>query len=88
MLPNTAEAQACHIAQRLRSDIRIAMLEAERYGPPVTVSIGVAEMEAADNQWEDVVDAADRALYQAKSEGRDRVVLCERKTICANKIPK
>lgn len=88
MLPNTAKTQACHIAQRLRSDIRIAMLESQRYGPPVTVSIGVAEMEPADNQWEDVVDAADRALYQAKSEGRDRVILCERNNICANKIPK
>lgn len=40
----------------------------------VTVSIGVAELRAGE-QLSDVLARADTALYRAKSEGRDRVVL-------------
>lgn len=39
-----------------------------------TVSAGVAEYEDAMDSMADLVAAADRALYRAKAEGRDRVV--------------
>ena len=40
----------------------------------VTVSIGVADTDCADDH-EAIMQCADRALYQAKSDGRNRVVL-------------
>ena len=39
----------------------------------ITTSIGVASYPEHGNAYQDLVEAADRALYQAKQEGRDRV---------------
>jgi diguanylate cyclase (GGDEF)-like protein len=39
----------------------------------VTVSIGVAEPAGPDTLVEDVIQAADKALYCAKERGRNRV---------------
>jgi diguanylate cyclase (GGDEF)-like protein len=43
----------------------------------ITVSIGVAEPDAAGAQPEDVIRAADQALYRAKRGGRNRVVVAD-----------
>ncbi|HEV2750202.1 MAG TPA: GGDEF domain-containing protein [Gemmatimonadales bacterium] len=40
---------------------------------PVTISIGVAEKTDRHTKWEQVVKAADRALYRAKEGGRNQV---------------
>lgn len=39
----------------------------------ITTSVGVASYPDHGNTYQDLVEAADRALYQAKQEGRDRV---------------
>lgn len=41
---------------------------------PVTVSVGVAVLTPAMETWEDLLTAADKALYEAKHTGRNRVV--------------
>ncbi len=41
----------------------------------ITISIGVATLPCHGLKAKDVVNAADAALYQAKAEGRDRVVI-------------
>ena len=77
VLPNTTLEGACHVAECVR--VAIASLEIEHHGLGegrcVTVSLGVA---AALPDHESSVDAllaaADKALYQAKQGGRDRVV--------------
>jgi diguanylate cyclase (GGDEF)-like protein len=38
------------------------------------VSVGVAVSDRADQPIDDLIIAADRALYRAKKAGRDRVV--------------
>jgi diguanylate cyclase (GGDEF)-like protein len=43
----------------------------------ITVSIGVAEPDDRGDEPEDVIRAADQALYQAKRTGRNRVVVAE-----------
>jgi diguanylate cyclase (GGDEF)-like protein len=43
----------------------------------ITVSIGVAEPEAGGADPEDVIRAADQALYRAKRSGRNRVVVAD-----------
>jgi diguanylate cyclase (GGDEF)-like protein len=41
----------------------------------VTLSIGIAAFPNPGGDWKSVLHAADRALYRAKREGRDRIVL-------------
>jgi diguanylate cyclase (GGDEF)-like protein len=42
---------------------------------PVTISIGVTEVEAADRTAETPLIRADNAMYQAKKDGRNRVCI-------------
>jgi diguanylate cyclase (GGDEF)-like protein len=39
----------------------------------LTISIGVATLQANDTTFEDVLHRADKALYRAKQKGRNRV---------------
>lgn len=75
LLPCTDEAQAGIAAERLR--VAIAEWRGEHDGVPlsVRVSIGVACAEAGDRDGLRLLERADDALYVAKREGRDRVVL-------------
>jgi len=66
-----AHAFATRFATVLR-DANAALPQGE---PPVTVSIGVAELSAHVTGHETLLVEADRALYHAKRTGRDRVVL-------------
>ncbi|HSD61816.1 MAG TPA: diguanylate cyclase [Burkholderiales bacterium] len=70
VLPSTAQGGALAMAERLRRDIAEADMDAER----VTVSIGVASFPqfGADSP-QALVEAADRALYEAKRAGRNQV---------------
>jgi diguanylate cyclase (GGDEF)-like protein len=65
-------------SRRQRAERRTSSRRA-RPGSPVetavTVSIGVAEAMPRTNSPEEVVKAADKALYAAKREGRNRVVV-------------
>ena len=71
LLPNTSSAEAAVTAERIRSTI--AALENPEIERPVTVSVGLAST-VPDGQLtlEEIVQRADRALYQAKDAGRDR----------------
>jgi diguanylate cyclase (GGDEF)-like protein len=76
VLLDGADADHAQIAaERLRR-----MIEASPYdddaGPlALTVSIGVAALTAADSGFDHLLSRADQALYRAKAEGRNRVVL-------------
>ena len=73
-LPMTDQVGAKAAAERLRTEVRASTIEAadgERL-PQVTVSIGVAVLDA-DESAQDLFARADAALYRAKGGGRDRV---------------
>ena len=68
-------AQAMLLAERLRRTIEARAIDVEDGAPvKITVSIGVAAYpEIPCKEPEDLVDAADKALYRAKAAGRNRV---------------
>ena len=71
LLPGADEEGAAQLADRLR----VALADRDISGAPglrVTASFGVAEY-AGQSNTEQLVDAADSALYRAKRAGRDRV---------------
>ena len=76
LLPRTTAAQALEIIERIRQGI--SQLAIPRDGAAairVTISIGVAVPSQARRTLDDLLAAADHALYRAKRSGRDRVVI-------------
>jgi diguanylate cyclase (GGDEF)-like protein len=76
MLPHTDLEGGRLLAERIRSalaalDIDLGNGRANR----VTASFGVAQRQVDENSYESAIRRADRALYQAKHAGRDRVCL-------------
>jgi two-component system chemotaxis family response regulator WspR len=75
LLPDTDLAGAAQVAEQLRAGIEALALPhpAAPLGH-VTASFGVAaHAPAPEDRPERLVNAADRALYRAKTEGRNRV---------------
>lgn len=65
-------------AERIRSRIReLAVLHQGQSVGVVTVSVGVAELPAHGTTPKELLEAADAALYRAKREGRDRVMVAQ-----------
>jgi two-component system cell cycle response regulator len=73
VLPGCDLAAALAQAERLREAICATPVALPNGGLPVTCSIGVACAEGA--RAETLIRYADEALYQAKAQGRNRVVL-------------
>lgn len=73
MLPQTDLHAAARMAQRLRIAVARQTLPACPDGTTVTISLGVAEWLPTEPLIDATLARADRALYQAKAEGRNRV---------------
>ncbi|HZC22810.1 MAG TPA: diguanylate cyclase [Candidatus Binatia bacterium] len=68
-------------AERIRSKLReLAILHQGKAVGLVTVSVGVAELPQHGTTPKTLLEAADAALYVAKREGRDRVVVAEERS--------
>ena len=73
ILPETGAEGAMRMAEKARSII--AARAGDVAGRNVTISMGVATFNDANSGPAELVAAADRALYQAKDDGRNRCVL-------------
>jgi two-component system, cell cycle response regulator len=76
VMPETDLAVATMVAERLRRRIAsepFAIQQGARH-LEVTISIGIAALSAADGNAATILKRADRALYRAKRDGRNRVV--------------
>lgn len=79
LLPETDAAGALVIAERLRTRIEATEDARADDGTVVrfTVSIGIATQSPADSSFDALLQRADRALYRAKDEGRNRSVVAD-----------
>jgi diguanylate cyclase (GGDEF)-like protein len=78
LLPQTRAVDAFRIAERVRAHVsRLSIYAGGTAGServPVTVSIGVAALDAGSRrELTELIAAADAALYRAKASGRDQV---------------
>jgi diguanylate cyclase (GGDEF)-like protein len=74
LLPATTGADAVALAERLCERVRNLPLQVDGMPLPLTASIGVAEWLGPHDSLTQLLGRADRALYEAKQTGRDRVV--------------
>lgn len=75
LLPETGLEAAATIAERLRRLVRAIVLDAAGRRVTFSVSVGVTQVVVSDATLEASLNRADRALYEAKATGRDRVVV-------------
>ncbi len=73
LLPRTNLDTAINIAQRICSAIAAAPFQTKSGPIPVTVSLGVTEADSHTQNIQGLLDIADKALYSAKRNGRNRV---------------
>ncbi|MCL4424004.1 MAG: GGDEF domain-containing protein [Firmicutes bacterium] len=74
LLPETTLAQAVKVAEKLRLAVKEHRFSTEKGGLQITISLGVTEAKAGDDTTT-ILERADKALYQAKTGGRDQVAV-------------
>lgn len=75
ILPNTGEEGALKVAELIRQTVFDLAISWEEHSIPLTISIGVSA-EIIDNEQHPtkLLEQADKALYRAKNDGRNRVM--------------
>ena len=72
VLPETVVEDAMKFAEIIRENIEMMSLTFDGWKIPLTVSLGVGRYHQAMNTAEDLIAAADTALYRAKANGRNQ----------------
>lgn len=75
ILPETTKRLAYELAERVRANVESSSVLIGGHHHKVTVSLGVATIPRDAFGWQALVEAADKALYQSKQSGRNRVTL-------------
>ncbi|QGG48487.1 diguanylate cyclase [Heliorestis convoluta] len=72
--PETDSHGAFELAEKLRKTIeKEPVIVSEDFKIPITASFGIAEYEGPEETTKSLLERADRALYNAKKKGRNRV---------------
>ena len=80
VLPNTDPTEAVMVADRIRFSLKQMQIphENSKAGSYVSISCGIASRKTNyTTSPKELIETADRALYQAKEQGRDRAVIAE-----------
>ena len=77
MMPATSVTEAGEMAETLRGKIHTHEFIYEGKRIPVTTSLGVAELKSDHDTSSDLIKSADKALYESKQSGRNRVTLAQ-----------
>jgi len=75
LLPDTTALTGAAVAERLREVVEATPILLNKTEIRMTISIGVTQLLPLDPDWEPILDRADEALYAAKREGRNRVMI-------------
>jgi diguanylate cyclase (GGDEF)-like protein len=75
VLPNASARAAAQIADRIRTVVERYTFLWDQQTIPVTLSVGVANLNGTTKDGQALMQAADAALYEAKRSGRNRVVV-------------
>jgi diguanylate cyclase (GGDEF)-like protein len=76
ILPFTTKSDAYVIAERIRRDVAEIRFMGENIPSDqwLTISLGVAEFPTDANTIDELIDKADKAMYQAKARGKNRII--------------
>jgi diguanylate cyclase (GGDEF)-like protein len=75
LLPETGSESTLEVAERIRCAIANDPVEMKGQSIPVSASIGMATYDPTrTTDWEQLLNEADKALYRAKTGGRNRVI--------------
>ncbi|GIU52429.1 MULTISPECIES: sensor domain-containing diguanylate cyclase [Shewanella] len=74
LLPNNNASQAHDLADKIRESVAAKNIKVNGSDINITISCGVAEYRKTETP-EELINRADIALYQAKEQGRNQVVL-------------
>ena len=69
ILTDTPSDKAFKVAEKIRK--KVASLSKDQFGMLVTISLGVAAINAIQKNSSQLIKAADKALYKAKNSGRN-----------------
>ena len=75
LLPGSNGKQACQVMEHIRQSLISEPLVVHDKQIPINISAGVASFSHTEMYLDALIERADRALYQAKESGRNRVVL-------------
>ena len=75
LLPETDLSEAVSVAERLRVEVQELVIRYRGESVQVMASLGVASSEQCGLTWQGLMDYSDSALYRAKREGKNRVVV-------------
>ncbi|MSP18832.1 MAG: GGDEF domain-containing protein [Bdellovibrionales bacterium] len=73
LLPQTPLHIAVEVAERIRSAIEKHAFIFEEQPIPVTISLGLVALDSSSKTSDELISLADKALYDAKNQGRNRV---------------
>lgn len=78
ILPETDREQAKQVAERVRSSLEQSPLVIDQnHKMTMTVSIGIAQSDQTTKNIKCILGKGDEAMYQAKTSGRNKVVVAE-----------
>ncbi len=75
MLPGANDKEAFKVADKIRESIKQKVFFHEKGDFSKTISFGVTQVSPKEKNIEDAIDRADKALYEAKETGRNKVVI-------------
>jgi diguanylate cyclase (GGDEF)-like protein len=87
LLPETEIGQAELVANRLRQKVASTVFDTTGGPVNITISLGVAKLDAENPELGYLLDCADKAMYRAKQTGRNKVVVYSKKEFAQEPTP-